>query len=435
MASPIPPGKLQFIDGAGNPLAGGTVATYIPGTTTPKTTYQDFAGTIANANPITLDANGEAVILGTGEYLMTVNDSLGNLIWSQVTGVAQNTDLTDGSTSAAPLVVSYLTVTNTIKAAAANITGAASIGGNATLGGTLAVTGTTALTGALTASAAAFSGTTTAPTPGSSDNSTNVATTAFVNTALAGITLATNLYGLITSYVSSTSYAVASGGALSDDFSTFLPFPTGFTKTLASFAAGTNAGSLDTGAVANSTWYTIWLIYNPTARVSDILASANATSPTLPSGYTKKVRIWAIYNNSSGSIANYTQNLNECLYATGFADTANTISASSALVSLTVPKGIKVNALFNANLYSNYAGSDAAIIFQSPDQSAITPSATGNSSLAVAPSYSGTVPTSSCAFNLRTDTSGRINVTGSISSASIGYSIVTNGFVYPRGLT
>lgn len=43
-------------------MVGGTLETYIAGSTTPATTWQDSALTIANTNPISLDARGECVI-------------------------------------------------------------------------------------------------------------------------------------------------------------------------------------------------------------------------------------------------------------------------------------------------------------------------------------------------------------------------------------
>lgn len=88
-------GKTQFLDGAGVPLAGGTVTFYIPGTTTPKNTYQDSALTTPNANPLTLDSNGGATIWGTGLYRQIVNDSLGNQVWDTVASAAvQLADIT-----------------------------------------------------------------------------------------------------------------------------------------------------------------------------------------------------------------------------------------------------------------------------------------------------------------------------------------------------
>lgn len=53
--------KFQF-SANGVPMVGGTLDTYIAGTTTPATTWQDAALTIANTNPITLDARGECVL-------------------------------------------------------------------------------------------------------------------------------------------------------------------------------------------------------------------------------------------------------------------------------------------------------------------------------------------------------------------------------------
>jgi len=47
------------------PLSGGKIYTYAAGTTTPLATYSDSAGTTPNANPITLDANGQALIYVT----------------------------------------------------------------------------------------------------------------------------------------------------------------------------------------------------------------------------------------------------------------------------------------------------------------------------------------------------------------------------------
>jgi hypothetical protein len=54
--------KRQFFDSNGDPLAGGLVYTYQSGTTTPQATYTDNTGGTPNANPVVLDAGGEASI-------------------------------------------------------------------------------------------------------------------------------------------------------------------------------------------------------------------------------------------------------------------------------------------------------------------------------------------------------------------------------------
>lgn len=85
MASILPPAKTQFLDRNGKPLAGCFVYFYIPGTTTPKNTYQDEAQTILNSNPLILNARGEADIWGKGRYRMVLTDVFGTTVYDAVT--------------------------------------------------------------------------------------------------------------------------------------------------------------------------------------------------------------------------------------------------------------------------------------------------------------------------------------------------------------
>jgi hypothetical protein len=87
MFLPLPNGKTQFLSSAGVPLAGGSVYHYVPGTSTLFTTYQDYQGTVANTNPITLDSAGEAIIFVAGAVRQVVYDASGNLVWDQVSQV------------------------------------------------------------------------------------------------------------------------------------------------------------------------------------------------------------------------------------------------------------------------------------------------------------------------------------------------------------
>jgi hypothetical protein len=108
MASLLLPGKAQFLDSDGKPLAGGSVTFYIPGTSTLKATFQDAAATIQNTNPIILDAAGEAVIYGSGGYRQVLQDSAGNQIWDQLTSEANTLtgDFTVSGTVTAAAVTS-----------------------------------------------------------------------------------------------------------------------------------------------------------------------------------------------------------------------------------------------------------------------------------------------------------------------------------------
>lgn len=64
----MPEGRQRYFNNDGTPAAGGKLYTYAAGTTTPKVTYSDEAGTAQNTNPIVLDAKGEAVIYWNGAY-------------------------------------------------------------------------------------------------------------------------------------------------------------------------------------------------------------------------------------------------------------------------------------------------------------------------------------------------------------------------------
>lgn len=65
----------QFFDGNGDPLAGGKLEFFETGTTTLATTYSNDAETIANANPVILDAEGRMPdIFYTGSLKIVLKD-------------------------------------------------------------------------------------------------------------------------------------------------------------------------------------------------------------------------------------------------------------------------------------------------------------------------------------------------------------------------
>jgi len=79
---------------------------------------------------------------------------------------------------------------------------------------------------------------------------------------------------------------------------------TALTKQIdAAWVAGDNAGGLDTGTVAADTTYYCFVIWNPTTSTADFLFSTSVSSPTLPSGYTKKKRVGQILTDASSNIS------------------------------------------------------------------------------------------------------------------------------------
>ena len=75
---------LHFDDALGHPLRGGTLSTFIAGTTTPIATDKDFEG---NKNPavIPLDSRGECEVVldDSVNYRFELRDRRGVLIWSR----------------------------------------------------------------------------------------------------------------------------------------------------------------------------------------------------------------------------------------------------------------------------------------------------------------------------------------------------------------
>jgi len=108
--------------------------------------------------------------------------------------------------------------------------------------------------------------------------------------------------------------------------------------------AVSGAGGIDTGSVAASTWYYVYVIYNG----SDIHAilSLSSSAPALPSGYTYYCRVGSIVTNSSGYLYRTIQNGRKTQYIvdgtilTGMVQLAKTSSSSG---SLSTPTWISVS--------------------------------------------------------------------------------------------
>jgi hypothetical protein len=145
MAVLSPPPKTQFLDASGAPLVGGKVYTYAAGTTTPQATYTTSAGTVPNANPVILNARGEADIWYDNgvSYKVVLRDSADATIWtvdniviagSMATQNANAVNITGGT------IGSGVTFNGNTTGTAANVTGVVAIAN----GGTNATTASAA---------------------------------------------------------------------------------------------------------------------------------------------------------------------------------------------------------------------------------------------------------------------------------------------------
>lgn len=448
----LPNGEQVFLDDNGVPLASGTVTFYVPTTTTPKNTWQDAGQSVLNTNPVTLDAAGRAIIYGSGTYRQIVKDSLGNVIWDQLTQGASPFATTNGSVASASTTdigavgSNFITITGTttinsfgssastasplyfvVFAGALTIvnSGAITIPGGQNLstvangfavleylgsgnwiilsyhrpngqtlswsGGevTLASSATVDL-GLAASNLVAISGTTGVTSFGSSASTANPVyvirfTGALILTynassmILPGAANITTVAGaaLIAEYLGSgnwrglfySSFAGSGGGGSGSVaiiaatrsnsflFASNTTLTASVSEVVAKTAVGgtaflgstltstlnfgsTGANGLDTGAIAASTFYGLYWIYNPGSNTWASLASLSFTAPTLPSGYTAFGLVGVVPTNASSQIVpgfalvdrtSYFQRINI------FSTTAGVLSLTSQSVAAAVP--------------------------------------------------------------------------------------------------
>ncbi len=108
---------------------------------------------------------------------------------------------------------------------------------------------------------------------------------------------------LVCKYVSATTVDIDANAVLLRDSSNSPLRAANVNLTLDITASGANG--LDTGSEANSTWYHLWVISNGSTTAG--LLSTSETAPTMPSGYTHKGYVGAVYNDSGGDFNEFHQ--------------------------------------------------------------------------------------------------------------------------------
>lgn len=224
---------------------------------------------------------------------------------------------------------------------------------------------------------------------------------------------------------------IAAGEAASDDTTPArLTLASALTKRLdAAWAVGTGNGGLDTGSIADTTYH-VWLIRRSDTGVVDALFSTSATSPTMPSGYDQKRRIGSIIR-ASGAIIAFVQTGDTFQHKTPVLDVNVTNPGTSAVLrTLTVPLGVKVEALIDAAFNNDAGVSNGRTWVSDPDTNDVDPT--------VAQSYGYGVPNSnSINVNIQvrcfTNTSGQVRTRAAQSTAGSGLAMLTRGWVDTRG--
>lgn len=247
--------RWQFRDATGAPMAGAKLYTFETGTTTPKPTFSDAGLTVANANPIIANADGYFgdVFLEAGGYRFQLTTSADVQVWQA--------DNIEGASTALPLT-----------------------------GGTM--------TGFITLHAD--------PT-----QAMHAATKQYVDRVAPfaqqrGLTVVNNTTN------PAFQLDVAGTAAIVEDASGFVRRVGAFAFTIDITASGVNG--LDTGTEAANTWYHIWLIFDGTNARG--LLSTSSTAPTMPTGYTHRCYLGAIYNDASSNFRRISQSAGRVRYTT-----------------------------------------------------------------------------------------------------------------------
>ena len=118
MPALMPYGKQQYLDNSGNPLVGGKLYTYAAGTSTPQITHSDAAGTVPNANPVVLDARGEASIFWSASpYKVVLKTSADVELWSQdnLASPPTSSDLASTDVGKGSALIGHSTTGETVK--------------------------------------------------------------------------------------------------------------------------------------------------------------------------------------------------------------------------------------------------------------------------------------------------------------------------------
>lgn len=183
--------------------------------------------------------------------------------------------------------------------------------------------------------------------------------------------------GLIMSTAgSSTTMSISAGFATDSTNAVTLRLTSSINKTTAAWAVGTGNGGLDTGTIANSTWYYFFLIRRPDTGVVDVVFSTNSTSPTLPTNYTQFRYIGAGLTNGSGQWTRFFQYGDEFRWDSPIQDFSGAGVTTASLLTLSVPRGRKMQVLVSTN-GSSGGTSGNGVYLSDPDASDLAVTSTG----------------------------------------------------------
>ncbi len=177
---------------------------------------------------------------------------------------------------------------------------------------------------------------------------------------------------------------IAAGQAVNSTNAAYLSLTSAWTKSTASWVQGTANGGLDTGTIAATTWYHVFVIGQAGGAGADVLFSLSPSAPTLPTGYTLFRRIGSFLTDGSAHILAFTQDGDYFRWSASVLDVDTTNPGTSAVTALlTVPTGVNVQALLDVQRTDSAASgyvyvSDLSATDEAPSSTAAPLGSMGN---------------------------------------------------------
>ena len=239
------------------------------------------------------------------------------------------------------------------------------------------------------------------------------------------------IYGLTMSNAADAAndITVAAGETTDESFTDIMVLAAPITKQLdAAWAVGTNAGGINTGAEANSTWYEVHLIKRVDTGVVDVMFTTTANRATLPANYTLQRRIGWIRNDSGGSILAFTQVGDHITLTTQVNDASVTATASAAQITMTVPPNA-IGRFRTTTIGNTNVNGGMLVVFSEIVEGNVTPAdTTGIGTIA----YIDLVSSQAGHFDLRVNSSSQIEHDSANSTGSPTFDISTYGWIDDR---
>ena len=236
---------------------------------------------------------------------------------------------------------------------------------------------------------------------------------------LAGLTMSTA--------GASTTMTVASGAAADSTNAVMMLVASAISKTTSAWVVGTAQGGLDTGIIANSTWYHFYEIRRPDTGVVDVVFSLNATAPTLPANYTQYRRVGSGVTNGSSQWVSFIQTGDLFEWVVSRTD-STTVPGAATLRTLSVPTGVICQAKISV-LVQGVGGGVYTANHWNPALGSALPG-TGNGYVQITEGLVGTINLGESNILVNTNIAAQIYNSGTGMSA---YSLYTEGWIDSRG--